>query len=110
MSVKHNRTFIVFIIVLGRHVSFLIESSTGPAKKIDPCLKCLKMRGSIFLEGPEDDSIRIETCCPSTIINIKVLFCLIDISLYFYICVKHFGTANFKKHIVVFIIRIYIII
>ena len=23
-----------------------------------------------LLEGPEDDSIRIETCCPNTIINI----------------------------------------
>jgi len=32
---------------------------------------------SIFLEGPEDDSIRIEICCPSTIINIiKFFLCL----------------------------------
>jgi len=47
---------------------------------------------------PEDDSIRIETCCPSTIINIiKVLLCLTDTSLYIYICVKHFGMANIKK-------------
>jgi len=23
-----------------------------------------------MLEGPEDDSIRIETCCPDTVINI----------------------------------------
>ena len=27
-----------------------------------------------ILEGPEDDSIRIETCCPNTIINI-IKFC-----------------------------------
>jgi len=30
-------------------------------------------QGSIFLEGPEDDSVRIETCCPSTIINITMV-------------------------------------
>jgi len=42
-----------------------------------------------ILEGPEDDSIRIETCCPNTIINIiKVLLCLTDTSLYIYICCK----------------------
>jgi len=34
-----------------------------------------------ILEGPEDDSIRIETCCP----NNKVLLCLTDTSLYIYV-------------------------
>ena len=53
----------MFIIVLGQYASILVEPSSGPSKKIDPS-------GSIFLEGPEDDSIRIETYCPSTIINI----------------------------------------
>ena len=33
----------MFTIVLGQHVSILIESSSGPSKKIDPYLKCLKM-------------------------------------------------------------------
>ena len=43
--------------VLGQHVSALTESSSGPSKKtVRLC----------FLEGLEDDSIRIETCCPST--------------------------------------------
>jgi len=28
------------------------------------------------LEGPEDDSIRIETCCPNTIINIIKICCV----------------------------------
>ena len=28
------------------------------------------------LEGPEDDSTRIETCCPTTIINI-IKFCCV---------------------------------
>ena len=55
----------MFIIVLGQRVSILIESSSGPSKK-----------GSIFLEGPEDDSIKIETVCPSTMINI-VKFCCV---------------------------------
>jgi len=32
----------MFIMVLGQHVSILIESSSGPSKKIDPYLKCLK--------------------------------------------------------------------
>ena len=28
------------------------------------------------LEGPEDDSIRIETCCPNTLINIMKVCCV----------------------------------
>jgi len=32
----------MFIIVLGRHVSILIESFLGPSNKIDPYLKFLK--------------------------------------------------------------------
>ena len=37
---QHN--FIMFIIVLGQHVSILIESSSGPSKKIDHYLEmCL---------------------------------------------------------------------
>ena len=37
----------MFIIVPGRHVSVLIESPSGPSKKTDPYLKCLKMRCGI---------------------------------------------------------------
>jgi len=37
----------MFITVLGQHVSILTESSSGPSKKIDPYLKCFKMRGGI---------------------------------------------------------------
>jgi hypothetical protein len=37
----------MFNIVLGQYVSILIESSSGPSKKIDPYLKCLKMRCGI---------------------------------------------------------------
>ena len=64
----------MFIIVLGQHVSILIASSSGPSRKIDPYLKCLK--GSIFLEGPKDDFIRPETCCPNATINI-IKFCCV---------------------------------
>jgi len=32
----------MFVNVLGQHVSILIESSSGPSKKIDPYLKMLK--------------------------------------------------------------------
>ena len=42
------------------------------------------------MEGLEDDSIRNETCCPSTIINIiKVLLCLTDTSLYILSTIRH---------------------
>ena len=47
----------MFIKILGQHVSILIESS-------------------IVLEGPEDDSIRIETCCLNTLINIVKVSCV----------------------------------
>jgi len=50
MMCRSNTTqqnIIIFIIVLGQHVSILIESSSGPSKKIDRYLKCLKMRCGI---------------------------------------------------------------
>jgi len=37
----------MFIIVLGQHVSILIESSSGPYKKKDPYLALFKMRCGI---------------------------------------------------------------
>ena len=33
----------MFIIVLGKHVSTLIESFSGPSKKMDPYLEIFKM-------------------------------------------------------------------
>jgi len=47
VSVKHNQTFIMFIIVLRQHVPTLIESSSGPSKKIDLYLEMFKMRCGI---------------------------------------------------------------
>jgi len=37
----------MFIIVLGQHVSILIESSSGASTKIDPYLQFLKIRCGI---------------------------------------------------------------
>jgi len=37
----------MFIIVLGQHVSFLIELSSGPSKNTDPYLTMFKMRYGI---------------------------------------------------------------
>ena len=37
----------MFIIVLGQHVSILIEPSSGPSKKTDPYLEVFKMRCGI---------------------------------------------------------------
>jgi len=36
-----QQNFIMFIIVLGQHVSILIESSSGPSKITDPYLAML---------------------------------------------------------------------
>ena len=117
-----QKTFIMFIIILGQHVSILIESSSGPSREIDPYLEKLKCSvgpqtltfvipqciltflskdlfsnvsvwdhtthfnisklGSIFLEGPEDDSVRIETYCPNTVVNIIKVCCVWPIILY----------------------------
>ena len=43
-----QQNFIMFVIVLGQHVSILLESSSGPSKKIDPYLKCLKISCGIY--------------------------------------------------------------
>ena len=74
--VSHTQqNFIMFIIVLGQHVSILTESSSGPSKKVDPYLKCLKM-------------------CWGTIIYIYVCVC---VCVFVCVCVKHFAMANIKK-------------
>ena len=39
-----------------------------------------------FLEGPQNNSIRIETCCPSTIINI-INFVVFDWNIIVCVCV-----------------------
>ena len=38
------------------------------------CILNIAKEGSVLSEGPKDDSIRIETCCPNTVINI-IKFC-----------------------------------
>jgi len=39
----HKKNFTMFIIVLGQHVSILIESTSGPSKKINRYLESFKM-------------------------------------------------------------------
>ena len=36
MMYQTQQNFIMFIIVLGQHISILIESSSGPSKNTDP--------------------------------------------------------------------------
>ena len=40
-----------------------------------------------ILVGPEDDSIRIETCYPDKIINIIKFCCVCYIIVYIYVCI-----------------------
>ena len=43
-----QQNFFMFSIVLGQHVSNLIESFSDPSKKIDPYLEMFKMRCGHF--------------------------------------------------------------
>jgi hypothetical protein len=47
MKYQTQQNFIMFIIVLGQHVSILIESSWGLSKNTDPYLVMFKMRCGI---------------------------------------------------------------
>ena len=47
MKYQTQQNFIMFIIVLGQHVSILIESSSGHSKNTDPYLTMFKMRCGI---------------------------------------------------------------
>jgi len=47
MMCQTQQNFIMFIIVLGQHVSILIESSSGPSQNTDPYLAMFKMRCGI---------------------------------------------------------------
>ena len=57
-----QQNFIMFIIVLGQHVSILIESSSGPSKKIDPYLICLKMCCGIQNTYILDKTMHVSFC------------------------------------------------
>ena len=48
MMYQSNTTnFIMFIIVLGQHVSIFIESSSGPSENTEPYLEMFKLRCGI---------------------------------------------------------------
>jgi len=82
----------MFIIVLGQNVSIHIESSSGTFKTIDPYLKCL----------------RIETCCPSTIINLIkffIVFLTVQYLIIFYIPTNRTNLLFiYKQHIKTFVL------
>ena len=75
------------IIVLGQHVSTLIESSSGHSEiqiLIQQCLKCSVGSQTFTLHYNNKHN--------------KVVLCLTDTSLYIYIRVKHSGMANIKLY------------
>jgi len=43
VSVKHNKTLLCLLFVLGQHVLIRMESSSGCSNEIDPCLEMFKM-------------------------------------------------------------------
>ena len=47
MKYQTQKNFIMFIIVLGQHVSILTESSSGPSNNTDPYLAMFKMHCGI---------------------------------------------------------------
>jgi hypothetical protein len=49
----------------------------------------------LILEGPEDDLVRVETCCPKNNDIIKS-FVVFDILYSTFVC-KHFEIGNIKK-------------
>ena len=68
----------MYIVVLGQHVSILTESSSGPSKKIDPYLKCLKMRCGIpnaYILNKTMYKMNVSSCsyCTIGIPNFKAL-------------------------------------
>jgi len=64
MKYQSNTTKLYYVYYCTRATCFDPNTITsGPSKKIDPY-------------WPEDDSVRIETCCPSTIINIIKFRCV----------------------------------
>ena len=69
---QSNTTKLYYVYYCIRATCFDVSSS-GSSKKINPYLKCLKLRCGIpnayNPTRPEDDSIRIETCCLNTIIK-----------------------------------------
>jgi len=60
---KEQQFFITQNYILGRHVSTLSESSSGP------------LILDLYFIGPEDDSERVETCRPKIAFYVLKLLC-----------------------------------
>ena len=87
MSVNLNNTeYETYNVTAGLHVSTLTESSSGP-HDTDPYKECTmhSLYGSVSW-GPEDDSVRVETCNPAVTLYVSysVLLCL----TYFIHCIQ----------------------
>ena len=56
----------------------MYQSNTTKLYYVYYCVRatCFVSYRIIFLEGPEDDSARIEICCRNTIINITKFCCV----------------------------------
>ena len=93
---SNTTNFIIILQFFGQHVSTPIESSSGPSRirsKIKCCAKvylnkqCIAKKVickfaahfilDLILEGPEDDSIGVEKCCPKNS-NIIINFVVFD--------------------------------
>ena len=92
----------MFSIVLRQHVSILIESSSSPSKKIDPYLKCLKMRCGIpnaYILGKTIYKMHVSFCsyCTIRIPDFKTLTSTYERGTYFvinnniYVCNQEVG-------------------
>jgi len=107
MMCRSNTTKLYYVYYCTmQHVSILIESSSGPSKKTDPYLKCLKMRcgvpnAYIFYKTTYKMHVLFCSYCTIGIPISKPLTGTFerdytDTSLYIYIYVKYFGMANIK--------------
>ena len=76
-NVSNTTTSIMLFYCLGQHVSTLTGSSSGPSKiqilkltmfkpycGMPLCILNIVNLKICIVEGPEDDSVRVETCCP----------------------------------------------
>ena len=80
MMYQSNKTKrFVFVIVLGQHVSILIESSSGPSKNTDPYLAIFKTRCGI----PNVYTLDITMC--KMHVSLRIVY-LCSYILYIYMC------------------------
>ena len=80
-----RKYFIITLEFFGQHVSTPIESSSCPSR-IRSKIKWTHFILDLILEGSEDDSIRVETCCP---INSNIIIKFVVVDWYSVIDINH---------------------